>query len=433
MMAMFKTSVIILLVAVTACFGSDVHAATIAATACSNTAVQNAINSAASGDTVTVPAGDCTWSSPVTISGKAITLRGAGVDQTTITRNTAVRDSALGIGVPSSGAVTLTGFTFQTIPSAQWGIVSIGGGLRPAFRVTHCKFIVAPTSYTVGSRALAIFDAYGVVDHCTFINTSQNCQSITLDGTGSAALTANWSTLQTYGDPNTVVIEDCAFTNTYQGDGAIDAYDGNKFVFRHNTVTGTLVAWHGADSSPRAPRLFEIYQNTFTANANGPWMFIRSRGGTGVLWGNTMTGASTGFCLLSHYRADPSYGDPPGSAQDGGFNVTDPGPGYPTGYPLLDQVGRGSFPSGNPGNWPNRYPYTTAEYEALEPMYQWNNTYNGNTSPTCEVGNPTQSATYIVQGRDYYDNVRKPGYTPLAYPHPFAVPPSLPQNLRVGH
>ena len=53
-------------------------AATYTARSCNTADVQSAINSAAEGDTVTIPAGTCTWTSGVTISGKGITLAGAG-------------------------------------------------------------------------------------------------------------------------------------------------------------------------------------------------------------------------------------------------------------------------------------------------------------------------------------------------------------------
>jgi pectin methylesterase-like acyl-CoA thioesterase len=50
----------------------------IVAASCSSEDVQSAIYSASDGDTVTVPAGTCTWSAAVNINNKTITLRGAG-------------------------------------------------------------------------------------------------------------------------------------------------------------------------------------------------------------------------------------------------------------------------------------------------------------------------------------------------------------------
>jgi hypothetical protein len=53
-------------------------AATIDAANCSSAAVQAAIDQASDGDTVTIPAGTCSWSSGVTIKGKGIKLKGGG-------------------------------------------------------------------------------------------------------------------------------------------------------------------------------------------------------------------------------------------------------------------------------------------------------------------------------------------------------------------
>jgi hypothetical protein len=101
------------------------------------------------------------------------------------------------------------------------------------------------------------------------------------------------------------------------------------------------------------------------------------------------------------------------------------------GYPLLDQPGRGSFPLTNTGNWPTvTTGYASGDYEALDPIYCWSNTVNGNTSPLCDW-NRTASAAYVRPGRDYYDNTTKPGYTPYIHPHPLVSggdatpPPSL--------
>jgi hypothetical protein len=86
----------------------------------------------------------------------------------------------------------------------------------------------------------------------------------------------------------------------------------------------------------------------------------------------------------------------------------------------LDQPGRGKgglITASNPlvsgVSWPN---------QALDPVYSWNNkraTDNsdvllGSVSPT------------VKEGRDFYNNTPKPGYTPYKYPHPLTglAPPS---------
>ncbi len=63
-------------------FHRTLHAATVVAASCSRADVQTAIDAAIAGDTVTVPAGTCTWTSPVTITDKALTLTGSRPDRT---------------------------------------------------------------------------------------------------------------------------------------------------------------------------------------------------------------------------------------------------------------------------------------------------------------------------------------------------------------
>ena len=88
------------------------YAATINAASCSSTHVQNAINAAADGDRVLVPAGTCTWTSRVTVSGKGITLAGAGVGQTTIVNGT--NSTALQFDfTPGNPTTYVEGFTFD--------------------------------------------------------------------------------------------------------------------------------------------------------------------------------------------------------------------------------------------------------------------------------------------------------------------------------
>jgi hypothetical protein len=54
-------------------------------------------------------------------------------------------------------------------------------------------------------------------------------------------------------------------------------------------------------------------------------------------------------------------------------------------------------------SWPN---------EALDPIYSWENTINGSLA---EMSSPYPG---IQQGRDFYNDTPKPGYTPYIYPHP---------------
>jgi hypothetical protein len=91
----------------------------------------------------------------------------------------------------------------------------------------------------------------------------------------------------------------------------------------------------------------------------------------------------------------------------------------------LDQPGRGKGalipPVDNPlasgVMWPN---------QALDPVYSWN---NKRASDNSDVLIHSAEAT-MQEGRDFYNNTAKPGYTPYTYPHPL-VGPAPPSNLTI--
>ena len=53
--------------------------------------------------------------------------------------------------------------------------------------------------------------------------------------------------------------------------------------------------------------------------------------------------------------------------------------------------------------------------QALDPIYSWSNTTNGSLA---EMSSPYPG---IQQGRDFYNDTPKPGYTPFVYPHPLDI------------
>jgi hypothetical protein len=71
-----KLFALVLLVALVACFRT-VEATTINAFSCSQSDVGNAVAAASNGDIVTIPAGDCTWTSQLNVN-VGITLAGEG-------------------------------------------------------------------------------------------------------------------------------------------------------------------------------------------------------------------------------------------------------------------------------------------------------------------------------------------------------------------
>ena len=133
---MFRiTKWLLLLSLLTAFCGLEAHAQTINAASCNTSDVQTAINTATEGQTVTIPAGTCTWTSGVTISGKGITVQGAGsgriiaVSSTTLTLGSGTKTLTVtgadpGITLSISNGQTLTLYETGTITNYMTGTVT---------------------------------------------------------------------------------------------------------------------------------------------------------------------------------------------------------------------------------------------------------------------------------------------------------------------
>lgn len=87
--------------------------ATINASTCSQADVSSALSSAVTGDTVTIPSGTCAWTSGVSVSGKAITITGAGAGRiiaysaSSVAIGTGSKTFTIQAGLSISGGQTL--------------------------------------------------------------------------------------------------------------------------------------------------------------------------------------------------------------------------------------------------------------------------------------------------------------------------------------
>lgn len=391
------------------------YAADINANSCSQTDVQNAINSSVSGDRVLVPSGNCAWGASVVVpDSKKITLQGAGVGQTIITSGTQF------VGIGTSGS-RVTGFTFE-VTSGGTTMIDIQG---QGWRIDHNHFI-----NSTGSKLLAMkpnglnvtIQPRGLIDNNTFDGLR-----ILMFGMGNFNTASEaWDDPLELGTDNAVFVEDNIFNQIFNGN-IIDVNRGGRYVFRYNTVnvnmvthSGSLVEVHSKQSTnERGSRSWEIYENTFNAtNSTFTVMFIR--GGTGVVFNNTIITnmSSTGIALDNVRSIAPRQ-----------CNGTDPmdsneGVGAEVGWMCRDQIGA----STDEFLWTGANPNPPQE---KVPAYFWNNTKNG--SPTLpQINNST--GDHIQSGRDYIDDgTVRPGYTAFTYPHPLRSgtmsPPDPPTNL----
>jgi hypothetical protein len=415
----------ILLILSSACIGAE--AQTINAASCSSTDVQTALNSVtASTTTVNIPAGACTWTAPVSLTipsgSTSLTIQGqssiagtcapggscTAADNTTITDN--VAGTALTINTASGNSFRLTGLTFN--PSSgtpAYGAININGS-STSVRVDHNHF-----NDTVNGDHTFNPDAInGVFDHNLFDSTNQAniffIQPTTNGPDGEA--NATWTVPENFGTNSFLFVENNLFQN---GHFAYDCDFGGRLVFRYNIVgTNTAIQTHGVGSGAqrRGCRTEEVYGNTFTfsssPNSNSFAFLVDYESGTGLWWGNTITGFTT-FLREDVVRTNSdTYAQ---SAAPGGWGYcgTNLGPSAwdsnsnSSGYPCLDQIGRGAgdLLTGSFPNLVNSKTGTIAwPHQALVPVYAWGNTLNTNSyAPNHYWQNYD---TVSIENRDYY-------------------------------
>ena len=378
------------------------EAKTVSASSCSESAVTSAINSASNGDTVTVPAGNCTWGSGFTLS-KGIHLQGAGASSTRINMGGTIR-----ISKNSNASVELSGFTFT----------KSGGGNSARILVVDGSWSAKPplihdNIFSVnGSGAIRYETNGGVIWNNTFNGTWDESAIQHKKDNDSQS----WSSPDTMGtrDQNgesNLYVEDNVFNN--MPNQATDFDDAARVVFRYNVLNSSSFNSHGLATSPIGVRHFEIYKNEFRypdQNVNQNW-HIWLRGGTGVIFENTvddLNGQQWGNKteMLLSVRA----------AVDGGQA------GCCRSYPCKHQVGQNHDGS----------------KQFTDPIRLWGNKGTLASGLNSSWGNSCgqNMNNYIRDGRDFvYASSPKSGYQPYAYPHPLrsgSVRPEAPKNVSVS-
>ena len=411
------------------------------AASCSQADVSGAISSSSPGDTVSVPAGECAWTTGITVN-KSVSIIGAGEGQTIINDNVAdAWASALFWMYPACpNNLRISGMTINRALNRTNESVGLYGNCSD-WRVDHMTFNASWNDSTATTRFVAIKNTdghpQGLLDHLTFNKLGITSVNPILVRGGSDL---GWAEAMNFGGSDWVFVEDSNFnfpadtgSMSFQ-DGAIDCSNGGKYVFRHNMVNGTETGNHGNDSLTSSCLAMEIYDNTFTNLGVDPTQAVHLRGGTALIFNNTITGNYTYAIGLQNYRSC-QYGycgngvmcqDDPRGWCDG--NASSDGNTSPIeayhGWPCKDQIGRGTN-------------------QDLHPLYQWNNTKNGVLVSDATVRNAEYqsggicySTTHIQAGRDYFNNIPMPDYTPYAYPHPLTVEsdvtaPAAPSGLSV--
>lgn len=416
-----------------ALFVATAHGATYTASTCGSTDVQTAINqhlaTPADGDIISIPAGNCTWT--VTVSATlthTVTIQGAGAisatdsgsgttgsDVTTILDNhSTVGHNIFSFNVSSGKRVRITGIRISQNGSStttQNGVIAITGGSN-SLRIDHCHFVINTGD---GTMTIAVYSGVtGVIDHNYFDSQVGNGPfAVYLQngvGTGDAA----WNAPDDFGTDNFIFVEDNRWRNGYLGDANTG---GQRFVYRYNTgvmefndsnPAAGYVANHGVTNGRnRSTRAFEYYGNTLSAQAPGlnksPFPV---NGGTGLVWGNTISQYrfATSLNYTRKDNATYGYGSTPtgwGNCNGTSGTVWD-GSG---GYPCFDQPGRGQgdLLSGSFPSIVNTRTGTAAQIiQAISPIYIWANSLDPAGYDPVGITNSDAPSELVQANREYY-------------------------------
>jgi hypothetical protein len=351
-------------------------------------AISTAIAAASSGDTILVDSGEATWVGQVTVN-KNLSIIGAGIGNTIVSKSSL--SYVFDIGYTTS---RISGFEFN---SGQ--IVASGQG----WRIDHCSFSepLSSTAYAFkaiyATSALTGYQPIGLIDNCAFSNMGVLVTGNSNDLYGMSYI---WYQALGLGTNNAVYIEDC----TFQGlnlNNAIDANHAARYVFRHNTLTDAYIECHGIQGIMRAPRSWEIYDNTLQRGSGyAGWMgVITIRGGTGVIFNNTVIGTWGNYNARCYAERDCApYGEA-GEADGTSLWDGNANPPVTLAWPARDHTGQ----STDAWLWTAGNPYPT---QTLDPAYIWNCERSpSGTLVKMEINSATCAEGFInhAENRDFYN------------------------------
>jgi hypothetical protein len=291
---------------------------------------------------------------------------------------------------------------------------------------------------------------------------------------GSLNTFGSWADTLSLGGTDFLFVESNHFVYSTMPDGVstIDGDTGARMVIRYNTFTNGDISAHGQeacsdiDADPtckwKSTHGWEVYGNTFAFSTSHTFT-INYRGGTGVIWGNAMTGTAGG---TSPVRYLYERGDLERTCLDtGACQGSSPYDGNQSGkygYMCWQQIGA-----------------TGSDGITAMPVYQWRNSDGGTVGDLTQVDYEAACNYQHVQlGRDVLilDNSTDVGviasrpstcavgdgywatdegawntttsgadgllyrctstdtwalhYTPAAFPHPLRAVPAAPTNVR---
>src|SRR5215813_2068370 len=299
--------------------GSVINAAT-----CQRTDVNAVINGpthvAKNGDTIQIPAGTCTWTSGITISGVGFTIVGTGTPNTLPsqfgagTSSTILIDSASGplfrvIGLTFGQTMRISMLNVQPVSGAAANSVTAGIAFVGVCSTSGCPSIRAdnitfPVSWD-GPLSGGLFitnNVFGVLDHNTatgaggvgppLVQVSHSAwQGVGDNGDNSFAAADSFGTAQALYIENNLL----AAVRGTENDVGDSGIGGNRAVCRYNNINpqagSGVCSSHGTSwgGRPRGVRQIEVYRNIVACPLCGSGTGVLS--GTGLFFENNWSGS----------------------------------------------------------------------------------------------------------------------------------------------
>ncbi len=400
--------------AVAVAWPADAQAETFSLSSCELSVVQNAVDEAVNGDTIAIPAGECTWDDALSWTNKSIAVIGAGMDATTITTEA----GGIRVTATTDASFRVSGITFTGTPPGHPAIINISSNGSDApvkgWRIDHIRLSYPEENGITGAFITGM--SWGLIDNCVFEGTGyvtiESASYVDGDGwpPGPKGLGGTaWDWPLGLGTDEALYVEDCVFDFTSDSISAInDQVYGARQVFRHNAINHAFFQTHATRGDDRGGLKYEIYANTF--NGSGFIWPALIRSGTGVIFDNQVSGYQNDSFVVDNQRTCIDYdGLFPRCNGDASVDGNVAGE---LGWPCLDQIGRAPGPIGA---------------QPSAPLHAWNNgdselAVNGDFD-LCLAGQPALSShiksTPHSNGEvDFLNGSPPAGYVPFVYPHP---------------
>jgi hypothetical protein len=425
---------------------ASVGASSITAVSCNASDVQAALNLARAGDTIYIGGGTCHWTTSVSWTAPAnVTLQGAGDvsilgggDRTVIVDDFAANQALFNITLNATGTLRLTGLTFQggTGVLKYAGMISTHG--PGTMRIDHVH--LNTQTYTTDSartrQPLSVGDRiYGVMDHSMLDFYGVSAIFLYNGGGADGAGNGSWASATNFGASTFFFFEDNEIHgDTRTGPSRVsDCFSGSRAVFRFNTFKYSAGAeahatgHSGDDRGCRAQETYRNYWSMLSGQTTPVFDIADASSGTALIWGNTVDPDVANNLIsfnVTRKNADtyaevatPNGWGYCGTAFNGTGSKWDGNTNASTGYPCLDQPGRGQGDLLT-GFFASKINSTTGTiawpHQALEPIYVWDNNgapaagWGGQFYRNISAGRVTANVEYYPQASGIQTSTSSP-------------------------